>query len=44
MNDSENIGLPVFLHKMTKREKRMNIKFNPGSVMKVEDHLDNFYL
>lgn len=36
--------LPAILHKMSKRAKRMNIKFNPDNMMKVEDHLENFYL
>jgi len=32
------------LYKMPKWAERMNIKFNPDSMVKVEDHLDNFYL
>jgi len=29
---------------MPKRMERMNIKFEPDSIVKAEDHLDNFYL
>lgn len=38
------LALPSVLHKIPKRVERMNINFNPGSTMKVEDHLDKFYL
>lgn len=38
------LALPIFLHKMSKQKERMNIKFNPNSMVKAEDHLDNFYL
>ena len=38
------MALPGVLHKMSKRAERMNINFDPDSIVKVEDHLDNFYL
>lgn len=38
------LTLLVVLHKMMKREERMNIKFDPDSMVKAEDQLDNFYL
>jgi len=38
------LSLPAIPHKMPKRAKRLNIKFNSDSVVKAEDHLDNFYL
>ena len=38
------LALWVVLHKMPKRAERINIKFNPDSTVKAEDHLDNFYL
>lgn len=38
------LALPNVLHKMPKQAERMNIKFNPNSAVKAEDHLENFYL
>jgi len=38
------LALPVVLHKMPKQAERMNINFNPNCTVKVEDHLDKFYL
>lgn len=38
------LSLLDVMHKIPKRAERMNINFNPDSVMKAEDHLDNFYL
>lgn len=38
------LALLVFLHKMSKWAKRMNIKFNPNSIVNIKDHLDKFYL
>jgi len=38
------LALPAVLYMMPKRAKRMNIKFNPNSMVKAEDRLDNFYL
>jgi len=38
------LALSVVLHKMMKRTDRMNIKLNPDKTVKVEDHIDNFYI
>ena len=38
------LSLPIVLHKLPNRAKRMNIKFNVDKTVKAEDHLDNFYL
>jgi len=38
------LALLADLHKMPKQTERMNIKFNPDITLKVEDHLDNFYM
>ena len=38
------LALPVSLQNMPKRVEKMNIKFNPNNTVKVEDHLDNFYM
>jgi len=38
------LALPSALHKMPRQEERMNIKFDPDSIVKAEDHLNNFYL
>ena len=38
------LALHAVLHKMPRRAERMNFKFNPDNMVKVEDHLDNLYL
>jgi len=38
------LALLVVFRNIPKKMMRMNIKFNPNSTVKVEDHLDNFYL
>ena len=38
------LALPGALHRMPKRLERMLKKYDPKRTVKVEDHLDNFYL
>jgi len=38
------LALVAILYKMLKQVERMNIKFNSHNTVKVEDHLDKFYL